>query len=391
MKKIRALIVVLTLLFAVLLLASCEKMAVSSAEVNEKGELILTYQDGTTAVVEQYKVIVDASMNEDGHLILTYSDGTTEDRGFQTIPKVTVTFVDYNGTVLSVQKTYRGLDVTAPADPVREDHIFAGWDKSFDAVMSDITVTATYTAKEAYTVTFKDYDGTVLKTENVTHGKDATPPTAPSRDGYNFTGWLGDYTAITQNTEIVASYVEKGVCVVTFLDYNGRVLGTAETKEGGSVTAPVEPTRDGYTFERWSSSLSGITSNKSVTAQYTLIPGENILDFSYRVSGNTVTLTLSLAGDVCLASFQGTLAFEGMTATAVNDVSTAVFSYLHDDGVIATVYTTTKNQTTPETVLTVTLTKTAAVGRVILTLTETCLDEDGNAKAYTVIGENLAF
>lgn len=38
--------------------------------------------------------------------------------------------------------------------------------------------------KEKYTVTFKDYNGTILK-----EGKDATPPVNPTREGYTFVGW----------------------------------------------------------------------------------------------------------------------------------------------------------------------------------------------------------
>lgn len=57
----------------------------------------------------------------------------------------TVTFKDFDGTVLSTQKVEKGKGATAPADPKRENFTFAGWDKSFGNVTSDLAVTATYT------------------------------------------------------------------------------------------------------------------------------------------------------------------------------------------------------------------------------------------------------
>ena len=47
-----------------------------------------------------------------------------------------------------------------------------------------------------YTVTFVDFDGTVLKTETVESGKNATPPINPTRNNYKFIGWDADYTNI---------------------------------------------------------------------------------------------------------------------------------------------------------------------------------------------------
>ncbi|MBQ8174886.1 MAG: leucine-rich repeat protein, partial [Clostridia bacterium] len=56
-----------------------------------------------------------------------------------------VTFVDYDGTVLKTESVESGKSATAPADPTREGFTFAGWDKAFDNVTADLTVTAQYT------------------------------------------------------------------------------------------------------------------------------------------------------------------------------------------------------------------------------------------------------
>ncbi|MCL2882464.1 MAG: BspA family leucine-rich repeat surface protein, partial [Coriobacteriia bacterium] len=43
--------------------------------------------------------------------------------------------------------------------------------------------------KSILTVTYVDFDGSVITTETVGYGEDATPPTDPTRPGYRFTGW----------------------------------------------------------------------------------------------------------------------------------------------------------------------------------------------------------
>ncbi len=56
----------------------------------------------------------------------------------------TVTFVDYNGNVLKSEEVLAGQDAAAPEDPVRSGYRFTGWDKEFTNVQEDLTVTAQY-------------------------------------------------------------------------------------------------------------------------------------------------------------------------------------------------------------------------------------------------------
>ncbi|VEU83278.1 CotH kinase family protein [Acholeplasma hippikon] len=56
----------------------------------------------------------------------------------------TVYFVDYNGNPLSIQQIYPGESAFAPIPQTRLGYTFTGWDKSFDEVMSNMYVYATY-------------------------------------------------------------------------------------------------------------------------------------------------------------------------------------------------------------------------------------------------------
>jgi len=61
----------------------------------------------------------------------------------------TVTFVDYDGTILGTDKVHYGTSAIAPDDPTREGYYFSGWDNDFSNVIDDLTVTATYSISTA--------------------------------------------------------------------------------------------------------------------------------------------------------------------------------------------------------------------------------------------------
>ncbi len=72
---------------------------------------------------------------------------------------------------------------------------------------SDTTLYARWT-KNTYTVTFVDFDGAILSTQSVRFQENATPPTTPIRTGYTFIGWNGSYMNILMNTTLQAEYQE---------------------------------------------------------------------------------------------------------------------------------------------------------------------------------------
>ena len=180
----------------------------------------------------------------------------------------TVTFKDWNGTVLKTQQVEHGKAATAPANPTRTGYTFTGWDKAFTNVTADLVVTAQYSAN-TYTVTFKDWNGTVLKTEQVQYGGAATAPANPTRTGYTFTGWDKAFTNVTANLVVTAQY-SINTYTVTFKDWNGTVLKTQQVQYGGAATAPANPTRTGYTFTGWDKAFTNVTANLVVTAQYSI-------------------------------------------------------------------------------------------------------------------------
>ena len=132
--------------------------------------------------------------------------------------------------------------------------------------------TATYTAStNTYTVTFVDFNGSALVTDRVFYGDAATAPANPTRDGYAFTGWDREFDNVTRDLTVTAQYTII-TYTVTFVDFDGTVLETQEVPYGGAAQAPADPTRDGYTFTGWDITFDPVTSDLTVTALYELIP-----------------------------------------------------------------------------------------------------------------------
>lgn len=121
----------------------------------------------------------------------------------------TVKFVDIDGySAISIQNVEEGKSAKEPPMPEkRDDMFFVGWDKDFSNVKGSMIVKAIY-QKEWLNVYFYDYDATLLKSQVVFHGDDATPPKVTAPDGYTFRGWSKSYKNVTSDLYIYAKYSE---------------------------------------------------------------------------------------------------------------------------------------------------------------------------------------
>ena len=116
----------------------------------------------------------------------------------------TITFQNWNGTVLqSTSVPYGTIPVYGGADPEKAGSTWTGWSPAVVAVTGEATYTATFDA-DTYAITVgKEGEGTVTGAGNYTYG--ATPTiTATAADCYTFKGWKKNGSAGYVSTD--ASY-----------------------------------------------------------------------------------------------------------------------------------------------------------------------------------------
>lgn len=173
-----------------------------------------------------------------------------------------VIFQNFYGANISVQYVYYGEDAIVPSLDEIPGKTFISWDHEYENITGDVTIKPLY-EEAKYKVSFVDYDGTVLKEVEVSYLEDATPPSDPVREGYNFRYWSGSYNKVTKDSVVTATYMKKQY-TVTFVDENNEIISEVKVKYGEAAEAP--ETDSILNFSHWDLDFSCVKENIVVTA-----------------------------------------------------------------------------------------------------------------------------
>ncbi len=165
----------------------------------------------------------------------------------------------------------------------------------FEMPAEDVTVTATF-AKNLYTVTFIDWNGDILSKENVEYLDAAVAPADPARVGYTFTGWDKDFSSVTENMTITAQYtiivseITSASISFTGVEHGKVTVPSGTMAEFGSVVTIVADPDDGWRFE--SISVLG-TDGKYVPVSFVKEDADYVTTYSFVMPENAVNVTVS--------------------------------------------------------------------------------------------------
>ena len=216
------------------------------------------------------------------------------------INQYTVTVKPENGEAdITITQDY-GTAIAAPADPTREGYTFTGWDRDIPATMpaENMTVTAKWKVNQ-YTITFDTNGGSEITPITQDYGTAITAPANPTREGYTFIGWDKAIPATmpAENMTITAKW-KVNQYTITFDSNGGSEIAPITQDYGTAITAPADPTREGYTFIGWDKAIPATmpAENLTITAQWRDIAaptGEiKIAENDWKSFFNTITFDL---------------------------------------------------------------------------------------------------
>ena len=206
----------------------------------------------------------------------------------ETLRSYTITFKNYDGTVLAtptvnygIVPTYNGTP-TKPAT-VQYSYTHNGWKPALKSVTGEAAYVATYDSTvNQYTIRFLNGDNP-LQTSKVNFG--ATPaytgstPTkaATEQHTYTFTGWSPTITTVDGDKDYSAQFSEalRKYIILFKSDVDGETLQTSELEYGstpeytGATPTKAATAEFTYTFKGWDSEITSVTNAKTYTATYT--------------------------------------------------------------------------------------------------------------------------
>lgn len=184
-----------------------------------------------------------------------------------TINKYTVTFMD-GKTVLATFNVPHGGTVTAPEVPEKDGKTFKEWDKDFKNVTRDLTINAVYDV-DTFKVTFKDGEK-VLETQTVEYEAAAIAPDIARLsppEGMHFAKWDKDFSKVTEDIEVSAVYELNDYTVI--FKNGDTTIKTERVKHGFAATAPKKvPDKATEKFVGWDKPFDKVTSDIIVNAKF---------------------------------------------------------------------------------------------------------------------------
>ena len=214
-------------------------------------------------------------------------------------PTHTITFVDYDGSVLLELTVEDGaMPEYTLEDPTREataqyTYVFMGWDKQIEPATEDLTYRAIYNEiTNKYVVTFVDEDGTVLESSELEYGKTpvylgVTPQKeATAEYTFGFDGWDKELAPVTGDVTYTAVYSQvKNEYLITFCDLDGNVLYETLVPYGEiPVYVGETPTLAGdaqysYNFVGWHRELAPVDGVATYRVQFEQVVNEYTVQF----------------------------------------------------------------------------------------------------------------
>ena len=265
--------------------------------ITEADPFNLTYMvDGNIYKTYQVKygaaITPEANLTKEGYTFSGWSKIPAKMPGKDVTVTGSFTINKYKLTYKVDGETYKtmsidyGTNITAEAEPVKEGYMFSGWSEIPTTMPAkDVIITGTFT-KGQYKLVYK-VDGQTYKTISFDYGAAITPEKAPEREGYTFSGWSAIPATMPAKDVTVTGGFTINKYKLTYI-VDGKTYKTIEVEYGTSITAEVEPAKEGYMFSGWSLIPTTMPAKDvTVTGGFTI----NKYTLTYKVEGQIYKTT----------------------------------------------------------------------------------------------------
>ena len=182
-------------------------------------------------------------------------------------------------------------------NPTKTGYTFKGWKLNGEGdAMMEVSIAKGSTGNKAYTATWQINQYTITFNSNggsdvdaITQDYDSsiTAPEEPTREGYTFSGWLPAVPATmpAEHMTCVAQWTVNQY-TITFNTNGGSIVDAITQDYSSTITAPADPTREGYEFAGWDKAIPTTmpAENVTITANWTPITYTIV----YHLDGGTV-------------------------------------------------------------------------------------------------------
>ena len=151
-----------------------------------------------------------------------------------------------NGEVYKSYDVEYEAKITPEPDPTKEGYTFSGWSKIPETMPAhDVTITGTFTANK-YLLIYR-VDGFEYKKYEMEYGAPITPEAEPEAEGFTFSGWSEiPETMPAHDVTVTGSFVINQYTITYIID--NEVYMTEKVDYGSTITPPTPPSREGYDF-----------------------------------------------------------------------------------------------------------------------------------------------
>ena len=169
-----------------------------------------------------------------------------------------------------------------------------------DIPLNGLKLFAIFT-KNTYTISFNTNGGSAIANISSLYGEEITKPASPTKEGYTFKGWFTSqgqtnddwgneyivFSTMPSNSFTLYAKWEINNYALSFNSNGGSEISPLNKAFGSEITLP-SPTRTGYNFQGWATSLEGEVIYLP-NSKYTITSAPQVLHAVWKIKSSTIS------------------------------------------------------------------------------------------------------